>query len=123
MSLSDSFRSRLSPLPRPRPYHMTDLFFENGLWKFWLTTDEALVEMVYHLPCVIPPGFTPFGRRINSRTVIQIDPRYDAKEAWRWVQETLEAESRRVELRSDWEDALTGALHEVEPYDEADEED
>jgi hypothetical protein len=93
--------------PKAQPFHMSELFTERGVWSFWLTADETLTRFVNHLPCVVAAPTTPFGqRKMGARSLIMIDARYDAHQAWAWIREMLEAETVTVELRDDWEQAI-----------------
>lgn len=101
--------------PRPKPFHMTEPVFQNGLWVFWLTADENVVQFVNALNCVLPFANSPFFRRSGGRVMVSINPRYDHREAWTFIQELLQGETETVDLGDSWEEAITGACqHEDE---------
>lgn len=98
--------------PRPRPFDMTDPFHEHGIWSFWLTADLPVLQFVANLNCVLnvsymPPPFA--ARPQGGRVMVRINPRYEHQEAWLWIYEQLELESRQVELSDTWEVALENA--------------
>lgn len=97
-------------LPKPRPFHITEPFQERGLWCFWLSSDEDVLQFVSNLNCILQPSFgSPFSRRLQGRVLFAINPRYDHEETWLWLHEILESESARVELNEDWESAIQEA--------------
>ena len=100
--------------PVPKPFHVSDPFLERGLWCFWLTADESALQFVGHLPCVLSISNSGRGfiRRPNSRVLIELNPRYDHKEAWSWVCELLESDTRLVELEETWESAIETAFED-----------
>lgn len=99
---------RLNP-PAPRPYHMTEPFLDRGLWSFWLAADPNVLEYVSNLSCILQPPFSPFQRRLQGRVLFSINPRYDHMEAWHWIKQTLDDETRFVELSDRWENAILEA--------------
>lgn len=103
-------------LPQPRPFHITEPFQERGLWCFWLTAEQDVLEYVRYLPCLLSPAHSPFHRRVRGREMFSINPRYDYEDAWLWLIEVLESESHPVELNDDWESAIKQAY---EPEDNA----
>src|SRR5689334_18176335 len=94
--------------PRPKPFDITEPVRQpNGIWTFWLTADERILDFVAHLSCVMPPPSPPFGSRpLRGRMQFAINPRYEHEEAWLWIYRTLEDETRFVELSDLWEDVL-----------------
>lgn len=47
--------------------------------------------------------------------MVSINPRYDHREAWAYIQELLQGETDVVDLGESWEEAITGACqHEDE---------
>ena len=101
---------RFSSLPpRPQPFHMTDAIYQNGIWSFWLSADEAVIQYVSNLNCVLPFANSPFLRRPGGRVMVSINPRYDHAEAWTWLHNTLEGETQVVELGETWEQAIDRA--------------
>ncbi|MBL8163596.1 MAG: hypothetical protein JNJ61_16545 [Anaerolineae bacterium] len=97
--------------PKPLPFHMTDPFLDRGVWCFWLTADEQVLQYTNHLNCVLNVSYMtpPFMRKAQNRALVTINPRYDAQEVWLWMYETLETEAHVVELNESWEDAIVGA--------------
>ena len=95
--------------PRPKPFHMTDAALQNGLWSFWLTADEPILQYVSNLNCVLSFTGSPFGRRPGGRVMVSINPRYDHLEAWNWIYNTLEGETQIVDLGETWEQAIDWA--------------
>ncbi|MGB7339608.1 MAG: hypothetical protein WBC91_12010 [Phototrophicaceae bacterium] len=98
-------------LPKPKPFHITEPHEERGLWCFWLTADDDVLQFVHKLNCIIVPSFgrTPFGRRLMGRTMFAFNPRYDHEETWLWLHEVLDSESKQIELSENWEDAIRDA--------------
>ena len=110
-------RKRVFP-PQPKAFHITEPFQDRGLWCFWLTAENEVLEYVAHLPCILHPVFSsPFQRRLQGRVLFSINPRYDHEEAWVWISDLLESEASHVELTESWEDAIRSA-HEEESKDE-----
>lgn len=113
MSESADNERREKPLPnipKPQPYHITDPFMDRGLWCFWLSADEAVLEFISSLNCILQPSLgSPFQRRLQGRVMFAINPRYDHEETWLWVTELLESETNTVELGDDWEAAIDEA--------------
>lgn len=109
-------RERRSPrLPRPKPFHITEPFQERGLWCFWLTADDGILEYISLLPCILQPHYSsPFQRQLRGRVLFSINPRYDHEETWLWVYELLETETHHVELDEGWEQAISAAYSEEE---------
>ncbi|MBA3870457.1 MAG: hypothetical protein ABI970_05045 [Chloroflexota bacterium] len=95
--------------PRPKPFHMTDAALQNGLWSFWLTADEPILQYVSNLNCVLSFTGSPFLRRPGGRVMVSINPRYDHLEAWNWIYNTLEGETQIVDLGETWEQAIDWA--------------
>lgn len=97
-------------LPTPRPYHLTEPFQDRGLWCFWLTAEDDVLEWVSTLSCILQPSFgSPFQRRLRGRVMFAINPRYDHEETWLWLVDALESESKPVELNDTWETAIKEA--------------
>lgn len=94
--------------PRPKPFDMTEPFNEHGVWCFWLTADLPVLQFVTHLNCVLNVAFMPppFAARPHGRVLVRINPRYDHQEAWLWLYEQLELETRPVDLNDTWETTL-----------------
>jgi hypothetical protein len=111
--LSQSPNSKGQP-PTPRPFHMTEPFYERGVWCFWLAADEEVLRFVSHLYCVLTVSFTPslLQRRQSGRGMVCINPRYDHQEAWLWIYDLLEGECNPVELDELWEQAINMAFHD-----------
>lgn len=116
LSFSTSSTGNSVPLsrslpPKPKPFDMTEPFYENGIWCFWLTADMPVLQFVSHLNCVLNVSFLPppFALRAHARILIRINPRYDHQEAWLWIYDQLELESGEVELNVAWERALVEA--------------
>lgn len=108
-SKSANKRRRLEP-PQPRPYHITEPFQERGLWCFWLTADQTVLDFVLHLSCILQVPSNPFQRRLRGRMLLSINPRYDHEEAWLWVNELLESEAKTIDLQASWEEAINEAV-------------
>ena len=97
--------------PRPKPFHMTEATLQNGIWSFWLSADEPVIQYVGHLNCVLVLTYSPFSgpplpRRVGGRVMVNINPRYDHLEAWNWIYHTLEGETQIVDLGDTWEEAI-----------------
>jgi hypothetical protein len=88
---------------------MSEPHQDRGLWCFWLTAEEPVLDYVAHLHCVLPMSTGSFFRRPQGRALFGINPRYDYHEAWLWIKELLEQEARPVELPESWEDAIIDA--------------
>jgi len=113
----DPQTSRFPSLPpRPKPFHMTEPAMQNGLWSFWLTTDDAAIQYVNNLNCVLPTAQSPFFRRTSGRVLVTINPRYDHLEAWTFIRDLLEAETQVVDLGEPWEEAITLACESEDEY-------
>lgn len=95
--------------PQPKPFHMTDAVFQNGLWVFWLTAEETALLYINALNCVLPFAGSPLFRRPGGRVLVSINPRYDHLEAWTWIHALLEAETQAVDLADGWEEAINYA--------------
>lgn len=108
LSFSPENAARFSLPPRPKPFDMTDPFNEHGVWCFWLTADMPVLQFVTHLNCVLNVSFMPppFVARSHGRVLVRINPRYDHQEAWLWLYEQMELESRQIELSESWEKTL-----------------
>ena len=112
--------------PRPKPFHMTEPLFQNSIWSFWLTADEAVIQYVSHLNCVLsftgsafggsPFSGSPFTRRVGGRVMVSINPRYDHSEAWKWIRHLLEGETQFVELGETWEEAIDVACQNEDEF-------
>lgn len=107
-------RRRLEP-PQPKPYHISEPFQERGLWCFWLTADQSVLDFVLHLSCILQAPSNPFQRRLRGRILLSINPRYDHEEAWLWINELLESEAKQIDLQSSWEDAISKAVEKNTP--------
>lgn len=95
--------------PTPKPFHMTEPFMDRGLWAFWLTADLPVLRFVSHLQCVLqqPMFNSPFGvRQQHTRMMFSINPRYDHQEVWLWIYETLECETKPIDLNELWVEAI-----------------
>jgi len=104
--------------PRPIPFHMTDPFQDRGMWCFWLSADDHVLQFVSHLNCVLNISYmSPFSPRPRGRALIAINPRYDAQEVWLWIDELLETETKEIELDESWENAIATACAE-QPKDD-----
>lgn len=98
--------------PRPKPFHITDPFQDRGLWCFWLTADDEVLQFVNNLPCILSPAMmTPFQRQLKGRVMFCINPRYEYQEAWSWINDLLDCEAKRVDLDEQWEEAI-GEAHD-----------
>lgn len=98
--------------PRPKPFHITEAKQERGLWCFWLTADDDVLDYVQHLHCILQPMHTSpfFNRRLSGRVMFAINPRYDHEEAWQWIIDLLQTETSSIELNEQWESAIDEAL-------------
>jgi hypothetical protein len=107
--------------PRPKPFDMTEPVFERGVWTFWLTAEARVLDYVMHLYCILQQPLAPspfFVRRPQNRMLFSINPRYDHQEAWLWIHETLECESKDVELADIWNEILEDiSSKEIEDQD------
>lgn len=117
---SESDRFPMLP-PRPQPFHMTEPTMQNGIWSFWLTADERVLNYVSHLNCVLnftnsPFSPSPFARRVGGRVMVSINPRYDHVEAWTWIHHLLEGETEVVELGDTWEEAIDLACQHEDDF-------
>lgn len=92
--------------PTPKPFHITEPTLQNGIWIFWLTADDPVLRYVNHLNCVLAVSQSPFARRANGRVMVSINPRYDHMEAWTWIRQLLESETKIVDLGNTWEEAI-----------------
>lgn len=104
-------QKKIPPLPKPKPFHITEPHQERGLWCFWLTADEDVLRFVHNLNCILTPPLnnSRFGRRLTGRILFAFNPRYDHEETWLWLHEVLESETLQVELNDNWEDAIRDA--------------
>jgi len=123
MAIEDAQSDRFPCLPpRPQPFHMTEPTLQNGIWSFWLTADESVIQYVNHLNCVLSFAASPFSgspfapRRIGGRVAVSINPRYDHLEAWRWIRATLEGEAQIVDLGDTWEEAIDLACQSEDEF-------
>lgn len=107
---SDTDNERLTRLPSPSPYHITDPFQERGLWCFWLSADDEVLRYIADLSCILhASNGSPFQRRLQGRVKFAFNPRYDHEEAWLWINEILESETNAVDLHDTWEAAIDDA--------------
>lgn len=105
--------------PKPKAFHMTEPVCERGIWSFWLTAEEPVLQFVNTLNCVLPFLNSPFMRRPILRSTVSINPRYDPQEVWHWIHALLETEAQKVDLNEAWEMAIDEAVTtEVGPEDE-----
>jgi hypothetical protein len=95
--------------PKPKPFNIGEPFNDRGLWGFWLTADQEIIDFVNHLSCILPASYSPFARRPVNRAVVFINPRYDHEEVWLWLHDLLREETQHVELNDLWEEALENA--------------
>lgn len=108
----DDVKRKPPQLPKPKPFHITEPEEEQGLWCFWLTADDTILEYVYNLNCVLTPksNNSPFGKdTLHARIRFAINPRYDHEETWLWLHDVLTSETTIVELDTNWEDAIVEA--------------
>ena len=98
--------------PKPKAYHITEPKLERGLWCFWLTADDEILQYVRHLHCILQPmnSGSFFARRLTGRVLFAINPRYDHQEAWQWVVDMLQTETSSIDLNEQWESAIDDAL-------------
>ena len=98
--------------PTPKPFHITEPKFERGLWSFWLTADDDILQYVRHLNCILQPMSSGsfFTRRLTGRVMFAINPRYDHQQAWQWIVDMLQTETSSIELDEKWESAIDDAL-------------
>lgn len=108
LSFSTDHAARFPLPPKPKPFDMSEPFNDHDIWCFWLTADLPVLQFVTHLNCVLNVSFMPppFVARPHGRVLVRINPRYDHQEAWLWLYEQLELESRQVELSVSWEAML-----------------
>jgi hypothetical protein len=86
---------------------MTEPFLDRGLWSFWLTAEEPVLQYVANLHCILNPGTSnPFYRRPSGRILLNINPRYDYQEVWLWIHDLLQVEAQNIELNEAWESAI-----------------
>lgn len=102
--------------PRPKPFHMSEPAMQNGLWSFWLTADDSVLQFVNNLNCILPVAQSPFFRRTSGRVMVSINPRYDHQEAWTWIYSLLEAETQIIDLGETWEEAIELACQSEDEY-------
>lgn len=103
-------KKTLADIPKPKSYHITDPFQDRGLWCFWLSADDEVLEYISSLNAILQPSYgSPFQRRLRGRVMFAINPRYDHEETWLWINELLETEATVVELNEDWESAIEEA--------------
>lgn len=67
-------------------------------WIVMIAIDYAYFDFIRAMPCVLSTEAW-IGREIR----VYIDPRYDYEEAWLWIYEQLETETREVELGEVWD--------------------
>jgi hypothetical protein len=90
--------------PTPKPFHMTEPFQQPaGLWCFWLTADEMILDYVANLNCVMQMPPPAFVRQARGRVMYALSPRYNHEEAWMWIYRLLESETEYVELDNIWD--------------------
>lgn len=94
--------------PKPRPFDLTEPFDNHGVWCFWITAELPVLRLIAELHCILYSGFnlSPFNQLAQQRVLYTINPRYDHQEAWLWIHELLETETRNLELSEAWENAL-----------------
>jgi hypothetical protein len=96
--------------PKPKAFHMTELFQDRGVWCFWLAAESPVLQFVQHLHCVSSVSSNGgLFRPPQGRVLVSINPRYDAQEVWVWLNDLLEAEAQEVELSESWEQAIVTA--------------
>jgi len=95
---------------------MTEPAMQNGLWSFWLSADDSVIQFVNNLNCILPTLPSAFFRRTANRILISINPRYDHMEAWTWIRDMLEAETQIIELEETWEAAIDSACQSEDEY-------
>jgi hypothetical protein len=95
---------------------MTEPAMQNGLWSFWLTADDSVLQFVNNLNCILPVAQSPFFRRTSGRVMVSINPRYDHQEAWTWIYSLLEAETQIIDLGETWEEAIELACQSEDEY-------
>ena len=108
--LSDS----MPPLPKPKPFHITEPVLNNGLWSFWLTAEDEVLAFVQNLHCMQIAqksrfGSSRFQAKLSGRAHFTINPRYNHDEIWAWLHEVLTAEANTVALSDSWESAIEAA--------------
>jgi hypothetical protein len=103
--------------PKPAPFHMSEPVLDRGIWYFCVTADEEILRFVMHLPCVMSYTHSPFLRQTTRRVTVGINPRYDHEEAWLWIYDLLEGETRFVELDESWENAIESACGDEDEAD------
>jgi hypothetical protein len=95
---------------------MTEATLQNGIWSFWLTADEPVIQYISHLNCVLSFSNSPFLRRPGGRVMVSINPRYDHVEAWAWIYHSLEGETQIVDLGETWEEAIDVACQSEDEF-------
>ena len=112
-SASDNKKNKkiLPYTPKPKPFHIDNPFQDRGLWCFFLSADDEVLEFVSSLNCILQPSMgSLFHRRsLRGRVMFAINPRYDHEEVWLWITELLESEAQKVELNTSWEEAIDEA--------------
>ncbi len=80
-----------------KPFMMHNPTEHGARWLFMLEADENIRKFAETLPCVqVVLG-------LNGDTChVYIDTRYDYEEAWLWIYEQLENETRQVDLSEVW---------------------
>jgi hypothetical protein len=109
--MAGSILSQNHPLPpKPKAFHMTELFQDRGIWCFWLAAESPVLQFVQNLHCISSMSSNGgFFRPPQGRALVTINPRYDAQEVWAWISDLLEAEASEVELNESWEEAIATA--------------
>jgi hypothetical protein len=106
--------------PKPRPFDITEPFENSGVWCFWLTADVTVLQLVAGLNCILYAGChpSPATHPPHPRVLYTINPRYDHQEAWLWIYDLLEVETKTIELNELWEDALSDVCHDAPEFDD-----
>lgn len=99
--------------PQPKPFDMGEPFQQGGLWCFWLTADDEILQYVATLNCVLSATTPPFTRPTRGRRLFSINPRYQYDETWMWLYRHLETETEEVALADMWEQTLDLMLEDV----------
>lgn len=83
---------------KPKAFVMSEpMLLGVGIWMFSLTIDRKHWEFVENMPCV-----RTTVELSRHHMHVWIDERYDYEEAWLWIYEQLEAETREVQLGDMW---------------------
>lgn len=98
--------------PKPRPFDMSEPFYQGGMWCFWLTADEEVLRYVSTLNCILTTSSSPLMRSMRGRRMFSINPRYNYEETWMWLYRTLELETEHIHLGDLWTDVLSDSFEE-----------